>query len=166
MSTHRVHVFISHSWSYSDHYDTLRAWIFDNRWAIDGVSLRFSDYSVPRQDPILHAPTEGELQEAIYRKIARSHVVVCPTGMYAHHSKWIQKEIAGALQKDKVILGVDPWGQRRRASVVGNAAQETVRWNQKSVLRGIWKCYVARQRRPRRLERFAQLQADTEPRRA
>jgi len=32
MSTHQIHVFISHSWAYSEHYDTLAEWVFTNSW--------------------------------------------------------------------------------------------------------------------------------------
>ena len=87
MSTHRIHVFISHSWAYSDHYSTLYDWIFDDKWSYGQASLVFLDYSVPKDDPIHNAPSERALREAIYRKIARSHVVVIPTGMYVNYSK-------------------------------------------------------------------------------
>jgi hypothetical protein len=59
--------------------------------------------------------------------------------MYAHHSKWIQKEIDGAGQHWKPILAVDPWGQERSASVVAAAADETVGWNKQSVVEAIWR---------------------------
>ena len=93
MSTHQIHVFISHSWSYSGYYDTLSSWIFGQSWRFGQASIKFLDYSVPRDDPIHNAPTQKALQEAIYAKIARTHVVVIPTGMYTNYSKWIQKEI-------------------------------------------------------------------------
>ena len=32
MSTRQIHVFISHAWSYSEHYDTLEKWIFQEQW--------------------------------------------------------------------------------------------------------------------------------------
>ena len=61
--------------------------------------------------------------------------------MYANYSKWIKKEIAGANSYVKPILGVDPRGQQRSSSVVANAAKETVGWNSKSVVDGIWRLY-------------------------
>ena len=141
MSTHQIHVFISHSWEYSDHYATLHDWIFGNNWSSGQASLVFHDYSVPKDDPIHDAPSEKKLREAIYRKIARSHVVVIPTGMYVNYSKWIQKEIDGASEKNKPILGVNPWGQLRTSSVVAQAADNTVGWNKKSVVTAIWDLY-------------------------
>ena len=84
---------ISHSWTYSDHYDTLASWIFQESWSVGQASLDFRNYSVPKDDPIHNARTDKELKEAIYRQIALSHVIVIPTGMYASYSKWIQKEV-------------------------------------------------------------------------
>ncbi len=141
MSKHRIHIFISHSWSYSDHYDTLRDWIFNEKWRVGQASLNFYDFSVPKDDPV-HKPANAKaLREAIYRKIERSHVIVIPLGMYASYSNWIKKEIQGAELKSKPILGVNPWGQLRTPSVVGDAAQNTVGWNKKSIIRGIWELY-------------------------
>ena len=141
MSTHQIHVFISHSWSYSDHYDTLADWIFKTKWSQGQASLVFRDYSVPKNDPIHNAPSDQALKAAIFNHIARCHVVVIPLGMYANYSKWIKKEINGANYYTKVILGVDPWGQKRRSSVVANAATETVGWNRDSVVGAIWRLY-------------------------
>ena len=144
VSTHQIHIFISHSWTYSRHYETLHSWIFGKRWSVGQASLAFRDFSVPRDDPIHNAPSLRALRDAIYRKIDGCHVVVCPTGMYANYSDWIQKELDGAQVKGKPILGVDPWGQGRRSSVVAEAAQSTVGWNSKSVVDGIWNSYLGR----------------------
>ena len=141
MSKHRIHVFISHSWSYSHHYDTLRSWIFKEKNRRGSASLKFFDFSVPKDDPIHNPANAKTLREAIYRKIERSHVIVIPLGMYASYSNWIKREIQGAKLKSKPILGVNPWGQRRRPSVVGNVARNTVGWNKKSIIRGIWELY-------------------------
>lgn len=141
MSTHQIHVFISHSWAYSGHYNKLAEWIFENSWSFGQASINFFDFSVPKDDPIHNAPTKKELREAIYAKIARSHVIVIPTGMYANYSEWIQKELDGAAFYNKPILAVDPWGQQRSSSVVSDAANMTVGWNSQSVINGIWSLY-------------------------
>lgn len=141
MSTHQIHVFISHSWSYSGHYDTLARWISDRTWRFGQAVADFRDYSVPRTDPILNAPTDATLREAIYRQIAMSHVIVIPTGMYAHYSKWIGKEIDGAGAYGKPILAVDLRGAQRTASVVNDAAAKCVAWNSNSVVSGVWDLY-------------------------
>jgi len=138
MSTHQIHVFISHSWSYSTHYDTLADWIFNQNWRSGQASLDLRNYSVPQQDPIHNARNDSELQAAIYNQIARSHVVIIPTGMYVNYSKWIQKEIDGALYYGKPILGVDPWAQQRSSDVVTSNSKQLVGWNKQSVIDGIW----------------------------
>lgn len=141
MSTHRIHIFISHSWSYSGQYETLAGWISDRSWSVGQASLFLCDYSVPKTDPILNASNDKQLRDAIYAKIARSHVIVIPTGMYAHHSKWIGKEIDGAAYYSKPVLAVNPWGQLRTASVVNAAAAKTVGWDSSSVVKAIWDLY-------------------------
>ena len=141
MSTHQIHVFISHSWSYSGHYDTLSSWIFGQNWSFGQASINFLNYSVPRNDPIHNARTQKALQDAILAKISRTHVVIIPTGMYTRYSKWIQKEISGSNSYAKPILGVNPWGQQRTSYVVSRAANLIVGWNSKSVVDGIWQLY-------------------------
>ena len=141
MSTHQVHVFISHSWSYSGHYDTLSKWIFEQSWRSGQAAINFRNFSVPKNDPILNAPTDKQLREAIYRQICRSHVIVIPTGMYANYSKWSAKEIDGAANYGKPVLAVDLRGAQRTSSVVGRAASKCVAWNSQSVATGIWDLY-------------------------
>jgi hypothetical protein len=135
---YEVAVFISHSWAYSDHYETLAAWIFGENWNVDGAPLQFIDMSVPKDNPIHFAQNESQLRGAIYTKITLSNVVVIPTGMYANYSNWIQKEIDGALSFNKPILAVNPWAQERKSSIVSSAAANTVGWNKQSVVSGIW----------------------------
>jgi hypothetical protein len=141
MSTHQIHVFISHSWSYSGHYDTLAKWIFGEPWSAGQASLDFRDYSIPKNDPIHNAKNTAELTKAIMNQIARSHIVVIPTGMYARHSNWIQKEIDAAKAFGKPILAVNPWGQERGASVVKAAATDSVGWNKEPLVNKIWKLH-------------------------
>lgn len=138
MSSHQIHVFISHSWKYSNHYEKLSEWIFSEKWNVNGVPLNFHDYSIPQNDPIHNANTDKELQDVIYNRIARSHVIVIPTGMYASYSKWIKKEIEGASGHRKPILAVDPWGQQRSSDIVISNAHKFVGWNSKSVVGGVW----------------------------
>jgi NAD(P)H-dependent FMN reductase len=133
-----VRVFISHSWSYSDHYDCLAEWIFEEAWKSNQAPVKFVDTSVPKNNPIHFAQNEQQLRQAIYARIGQSDVVVIPTGMYANYSNWIGKEIAGSQLLNKPILAVNPWGQERKSSVVGDAANKIVGWNKQSVVQGIW----------------------------
>ncbi len=134
-----MNIFISHSWSYSGHYDKLAEWIFDEAWSVDGQPIHFFNTSVPKDNPIHFAPNDAALQQAIYERIFDSHVVVIPTGMYANHSKWIGKEIDGAKLYAKPIVAVDPWAQKRASSVVAEAAAEAVGWSKKSIINAVWR---------------------------
>lgn len=141
MSTKIIHIFISHSWSYSSHYATLADWIFNKNWSVGQASLVFRNYSVPQNDPIHNANNDRQLRDALHNQIARSHVIVIPTGMYTAYSKWIQKEIDGANFYSKPILAVNPWGAQRTSIDVKDAANKVVGWNSESVVKGIWELY-------------------------
>lgn len=141
MSSHQIHIFISHAWAYSDHYETLSSWIFKESWSVGQASLSFQDFSVPKNDPIHNANNDTQLKNAIYNKISRSHVIIIPSGMYANYSKWIKKEIEGSKTYNKPILAVNPFGQQRKSSVVLNNADKAVGWNKKPVIDAIWNLY-------------------------
>ncbi|MBC3928180.1 TIR domain-containing protein [Undibacterium sp. CY21W] len=143
MSTRQIHVFISHAWAHSWHYDTLASWIFGENWSVGQASLDFRNFSIPKDDPIHNVTSTLQLTNAIHNQIARSHVIVIPTGMYAAYSKWIQKEIEGSKQYTKPILAVNPWGQQKSAEVVTSNADQSVGWNKQSVISGIWDLYYA-----------------------
>jgi hypothetical protein len=143
MSTRQIHV-ISHAWDYSGHYDTLVSWIFGEKWSVGQASLDFRDYSIPKNYPIQNVTNTKMLQYAISNQIARSHVVVIPSGMYATYSNWIQKEINGAKQYNKPILAVNPWGQLKKAGVVLNNSDDGVGWNKQPLINAIWQLYSAR----------------------
>lgn len=95
--------------------------------------------------PASHGSTT--LQGAIYAKLSMGthqiHVFIShiPTGMYAHYSRWIVKEIDGARLYRKPILAVDLRGSQRRSSIVGDASSLCVAWSSKSVVSGIWNLY-------------------------
>ena len=138
-----MNVFISHSWAHSDDYDTLSEWIFGRYWVIDPegsrTPVRFGNTSIPKDNPIHYASNVGQLRDAIFGRILSSDVVVIPTGMYSTYSRWIQQEIDGAQAYYKPILAVVPRGQIKNASVVSDAAQETVGWTAQSVVGAVWK---------------------------
>jgi MTH538 TIR-like domain (DUF1863) len=146
LSTRQIHIFISHAWSYSGHYDMLARWIFGEPWSAGQASLDFRDYSIPKNDPIHNVTSTAQLETAIFNQIANSHVVVIPSGMYANYSKWIQKEIVGAKRYNKPIVAVNPWGQEKRSGVVLSNADIGVGWNKQPLIDAIWKMYYARNR--------------------
>lgn len=141
MSTHQIHVFISHAWSHSHHYETLESWIFGESWSSGQASLDFRNFSIPKDDPIHNAHNTSALLDAIANQIKRSHVIVIPTGMYAAYSKWIQREIECSKYYNRGILAVDPWAQERSADVVVSNSDIRVGWNKQPVINAIWDLY-------------------------
>lgn len=141
MSVHQIHVFISHSWRYSGHYNTVAGWVFGEKWRVGQASIDFRDFSVPKNDPIHDARNDTQLRNALFTQISRSHVIVIPAGIYSSHSGWIQKEIDGARNYRKPILAVIPWGQQRISNVVQNAATRVVGWNKVPLVTAIWDLY-------------------------
>lgn len=103
--------------------------------------IRFADYSVHEEDPIHSASHVRDLEDAIFRKIARSHVIVIPNGVYATYSKWIKRKIRGSRAMNKSILAVNPRDQQRRSSIVADAAAETAEWTRYGVVAGIGRPY-------------------------
>ena len=81
------HIFISHSWKYSDAYEKL-IHLLDN-----AEDFAYCDYSVPEDDPIEDAKTDKQLEAAIKEQMAHASVVLVLAGVYSSYSKWINKEI-------------------------------------------------------------------------
>ena len=123
------HLFISHSWSYSPHYNTLLDWI-------DRSDIAFKNYSVPYTDPIT-GKTKAQLQEAITEQIRHSSIVIIAAGMYVSYSALIDYEIRTAAAMGKPILAVKPWGNERLPQIVQDSATLIVGWNSDSVVKGI-----------------------------
>ncbi len=132
MRTHNL--FISHSWSYSDHYARLVGLLRQRKY------FAFRNYSVPRTDPIHNAATDAELREAIRRKMAPCGVILVPAGVYASHSEWMDKEIdlaENGFGRPKPIIAIEPRGSERTFTRVKEAARRTVKWNTESIVRAI-----------------------------
>ena len=81
------HLFISHSWNYAHAHDNLV------RLLGARPDFSFKNFSVPPHNPIMGAQTDKQLEEAIENKIRPCSAVLIMAGVYATHSKWINKEI-------------------------------------------------------------------------
>lgn len=123
-------VFISHSWSYSEHYDKVESFLTQER-------VPFYNHSVPKDDPIHTRGTDAQLRAAIDAKIKGCSCVIILAGVYASYSKWINIEIEIAQQYNKPIIAVQPWGAERTSVPVKNAADVIVGWNAKSVANAV-----------------------------
>lgn len=131
MSLNTKHIFISHSWSYSDAYEKLCK-LLEQRPYFD-----YKNYSVPQDDPIHHANNEWELERAIEKQIEPVSVVLILAGVYSTYSKWINKEIKIAKKLNKKIVAIEPWGSERTSSFVKENADEIVKWNADSIVEAI-----------------------------
>ena len=132
MRTHNL--FISHSWGHSDAYERLVALLRKRPY------FRFKDYSVPRDDPIHHAPDDAALRDAIHNKMGPCGVVLVLAGVYATYSKWIDIEIELAefgFRNPKPIIAIEPWGSQRTSRRVKEVADRVVRWNTESIVAAI-----------------------------
>lgn len=125
------HLFISHSWTYGDTYNSLIKLLKNKPY------FYFSDYSVPKNDPVHTNGTDKELRDAIERQIRPCGVVIILAGVYATYSKWINNEILIAQNYSKPILAIEPWGSEKTSSVVKKAANKIVKWNTDSIVAAI-----------------------------
>lgn len=124
-------VFISHSWTYGDHYDRLVELLKDQPY------FAWSDHSVPKDDPIHNAPNATKLREAIRRQMQGVNCVVILAGVYSTYSKWINVEIELARELGKPIVAVEYWGAEHTSRVVKDNADAVVGWNGASVAKAI-----------------------------
>lgn len=131
MSKNR-NLFISHSWAYGDAYDTLV------KMLNDAPRFVYSNYSVPKNDPVHNAPTKQALYNAISTKVRFCDVVIIMAGVYSTYSEWISKEIRIAKTDfDKPILAIKPWANRNVSTTVANVADEIAAWNTSSIVSAI-----------------------------
>ena len=128
------HIFISHSWTYSDAYEKLIALLSKDS------DFSYSNYSVPKDDPIQTSGTDEELYAAIKEQISHASVVLILAGVYSSYSKWIDKEIKIAKEEfmaEKPIIAIQPWGAEKTSKKVKDAATKIVNWNSKSIITAI-----------------------------
>lgn len=126
-------VFISHAWIYNNDYYTLER-MFKN-----ANNFFYWNYSVPEHDPLIitNKDYKKQLEEGLYRQIRPSQIVIIISGMYVLYREWIQKEIDIALEMNKPIVGIKPWGRQRVPQAVQLAANEMVCWNTNSIVNAI-----------------------------
>lgn len=123
-------IFLSHSWKYQHHYDSLISRLREN-------GLIFRDYSVPESDPITGARTDAQPSAAIDAQIRQCSVVLFMAGVYATHSKWINKELEIAKRYGKKIIAIEPLGAQRTSCPVRAAAVEVCSMHASSVISAI-----------------------------
>ena len=100
--------------------------------------FKWSDYSVPKDDPIHTTGSDSELYNAIKNKIELTNCVVILAGVYSSYSKWIKKEIEISKKVyTKPIVAVEPWGSEKTSEIVKINADVIVKWNSSSIVNAI-----------------------------
>lgn len=128
------HIFISHSWAYPDAYEGLIKLLNKD------PNFSYSDYSVPKDNPIHNAGTSKELYNAIKAQMSKASVVIIMAGVYSTYSKWINKEIEIAqteFSTPKPIIAVEPWASEKTSIKVKEATNKIVGWNSSSIISAI-----------------------------
>lgn len=131
------HIFISHAWKYSEHYNTVVRWINEAR---DEGTFTWKNYSVPYHDPLIDPDTtvgKKTLKELLDNQIKPASKIIVLSGMYAAHSDWIGYEIDESVSLGKYIIGLKPWGQERIPVKIQDNADVMVGWNKKSLIDAI-----------------------------
>lgn len=128
MSTY--HLFISHSWRYSDAYERLL-----NLLELDDA-FNFHCHAAPAPHPIVEA-TADELEQAILEHLRPCSALVIMAGVYPTYGKWIDKEIDIAKRLGKVIIAVKPFGPERISPTVRNAANAECGWSTRHIIGAI-----------------------------
>jgi hypothetical protein len=127
-------LFLSHSWAYPDAYYGLKNLLDKD------ITFNYSDYSIPKNDPIHTNGTDRELYNAIKNKISPCSAVLIMAGVYSSYSKWIDKEIKIAKNEfilPKKIIAIEPWGSEKTSAVVKNNADKVVGWNSRPIMSAI-----------------------------
>lgn len=130
------HIFISHSWAYTEAYEKLIKLLNKD------PNFSYSDYSVPKDDPIHNAETSEELYNEIKEQVSKASVVIILAGVYSTYSEWINKEIEIAqteFSTPKPIIAVEPWDSKKTSIKVKEAADKIVKWNSSSIINAIKK---------------------------
>lgn len=127
-------LFISHSWTYGDAYKKLVEFFNEHPY------FKWTNYSVPKDDPIHNAPNEEALYNAIKAQILPVNCVIILAGVYSTYSKWINKEIEISKKVfSKPIVAVEPWASERTSKIVKDNADVIVKWQSKSIVDAIRK---------------------------
>jgi len=120
-------IFVSHAWTYAEEYNRFL------RLLDEAPSFYYRNYSVPEHNPL----PRRQLEQALYDQIKPTNIVIILAGMYVTYSDWIQREIDIALEMDKPILGIVPWGSIRVPAAVQDAADDIVSWSTSSIISAI-----------------------------
>lgn len=121
---------ISHSWSYQNHYKTIKDWLDSSLY------FRWSNHSISADNPF-DSSTDRELKEKLTRQISGCSAVIVVAGMYSNYSKWIDYEIDEAVRMNKPIIALRPWRSERTPLKIRNNATILVNWSSIGLLNAV-----------------------------
>lgn len=126
-------IFISHAWDYSSHYNTIKDWL-------NNSNIHYRDYSIPINKALPPMKTIL-LKEEIREQIRHASVVVIIAGMYVSYSDWIEFEINEAINMNKPIIAIKPWGNERLPKIITDniPTSNIVNWNSNSFITALRK---------------------------
>ena len=130
------HVFISHSWKYSDEYDRLVALLNA------APNFAWANYSVPEGKSVVEIDKpvgKRRLRKELKEQIHSAHVVLVIAGMYVNHKYWIQAELDLSVAYPKPIIAIVPYGHERVPEELQAMATAVVGWNTNSIVKAIRK---------------------------
>jgi len=126
------HIFISHSWDYSDDLKNLRNLLNERGY----FNVEFEE--VPVDEPI-NSENSVYIKKKLKEKIERSNIVLGLAGVYASYSDWIAWELKKADDLEIPIIGIIPFGQKNISQVVTHYSKENIHWNTESIVYAIRK---------------------------
>lgn len=98
----KPNVFISHRWEYKENYDKLIEKFDENKFD-------YLDYSVPQHDP-LDANKVNAIKKALKEQVRQCNYFIIFSNMAMANSDWCKYEVEVALEYNKPILSVKPYG--------------------------------------------------------
>lgn len=131
-------IFISHAWKYGEQYVSLIGLLEK------APNFYFRNYSAPSDNPLKNldktdVKTKSEITSAIERKIKPVNAVIVISGMYANNREWMEKEIEIALEYNKPIIALKPWGNTNIPTYIQNVSDKIVSWSTSSIVEAIRK---------------------------
>ena len=123
-------LFISHAWSYEEHYKKVIEW-FD-----DEPDFSWKNYSVPSHDACAQTTNSG-LKTCLTNQMSPAQGIIILAGMYTAYSGWIEYEIDEAVRMGKIIIGIKPWGSERTPQKIQDTSAILVGWKSASVIKAV-----------------------------
>ncbi len=126
----KYRLLISHSWHYSNQYDTIKSWLNN------ATSFIWYNHSVSADNPFT-VKSKNQLKTELSQQIQGCNAIIVVAGMYAKYSEWIDYEINEAIKMNKPIIAIKPWGNERVPKNIQDSANILIGWNSDSLISSI-----------------------------